>query len=164
MSITNTTFYANSVGSPDGQGAAININGGTVILANTTFSGHGNDSILHTTGGYMLVRNSILEGPDPCVGSFIDSGSYNVAFVDDPECDFHLADVTDASTLGFKTVAPKQNGGATRTLALAKSSPAVDLIPKDFCGVTDREDQRGFKRPRKNCDSGAYERKAKPPK
>ncbi|MDX6587721.1 MAG: hypothetical protein QOI31_2194 [Solirubrobacterales bacterium] len=164
VTITNTTFYENTVGSPDGEGAAMTVNGGTVILANTTFSGHSIDSILDTSGGYMLVRNSILAGPDPCDGAFIDSGNYNVASVDDPDCDFHVEDVTDALSFGFKTTEPKQNGGLTRTLALKKSSPAIDLIPKDFCGITDREDQRGYKRPRKNCDSGAFERKAKPPK
>ena len=163
VSITNTTFYANSIGAPDGQGAALLINGGSVILANATFSGHGVDSILETTGGYLLVRNSILEGPDPCVGSFIDSGNYNVASVDDPECDFHIEDVTDAGSFGFKTTSPKHNGGATRTIALKKSSPAIDLIPKAFCGITQREDQRGFKRPTRKCDSGAYERGAKQP-
>ncbi len=69
VEITNTTFYANSVGSPDGAGAAININEGSVILANTTFSGHGAHSLLDTSDGYMLVRNSILDGSNPCDGS-----------------------------------------------------------------------------------------------
>ena len=163
IAITNTTFYANTVGSPDGQGAAITVNGGTVVLANATVSGQSSASILYASGGYLLVRNSIIEGPNPCAGGFIDSGSYNVASVDDPECDFHTEDVTDALSFGFKTTEPKQNGGKTRTIALKKSSPAIDLIPKDLCGITNREDQRGYKRPKKNCDSGAFERKAKKP-
>ena len=149
---------------PDGQGAAILVNGGTVILANTTFSGHGVDPILHASGGYMLVRNSILEGPAPCVGSFIDSGNYNVASVDDPECDFHVEDVTDASSFGFKTAAPKQNGGATRTLALAKSSPAVDLIPKAVLRHHRPRRSARLQAPEEQLRLGAYERKAKPPK
>jgi CSLREA domain-containing protein len=163
VTITNTTFYENTVGAPDGQGAAITVNGGTVVLANATVSGQSSAPILHASGGYLLVRNSIIEGSNPCTGAFIDSGSYNVTSIDDPECDSHAEDVTDAPSFGFKTTEPTQNGGQTRTIALKKSSPAINLIPKDFCGITNREDQRGFKRPKRKCDAGAYERGAKKP-
>ena len=162
VTITNTTFYENTVGAPDGQGAAMTVNGGTVVLANATVSGQSSASILYASGGYLLVRNSIIEGPDPCAGGFIDSGSYNVASVDDPECDFHAEDVTDALSFGFKTTEPTENGGdedARSQEVLACDRPD----PKGLLGITDREDQRGYKRPKKNCDSGAFERKAKKP-
>ncbi|MDX6587720.1 MAG: hypothetical protein QOI31_2193 [Solirubrobacterales bacterium] len=163
VSITNTTFYGNSVGLPNGKGAAVYISSGSVIVANATFNANGTESLLEEANGYLLVRNSMLQGFDPCVGTSIDSGDYNVASFDDPECDFQPEDVTSLSTFGFKTGNPETNGGETRTIALKKSSPAIDLIPKPFCDVTDREDQRGYKRPKRNCDSGAYERKAKKP-
>ena len=163
VSITNTTFYANQVGAPNGQGAAMNINGGAVTIANVTFAGHGIDPILDGSGGSTVVQNSILEGPEPCDGGFIDSGNYNVASADDPECNFLGTDVTDAGSLGFKTTEPVQNGGPTRTIALKKSSPAVNLIPKAFCAVAKGEDQRGYKRPQRKCDAGAFERGAQKP-
>ncbi|MCW2606390.1 MAG: polymorphic outer membrane protein [Frankiales bacterium] len=45
------------------------------------------------------------------------------------------------------------NGGPTRTQALGPRSPALGA-------ATDcpRTDQRGFPRPRRRCDVGAYER------
>ena len=162
VSVRNSTFHSNTVGAPNGQGAGIYVNNGDVTVTNTTFNDNGDESTFQTQGGSLLVQNSILDGPNPCAGLFVDAGGYNVATVDDSECGFSGADVTDAGSFGFKTAAPVKNGGATRTLALKASSPAVDLIPKAFCGVADGEDQRGFDRPRRKCDSGAYERGAKP--
>lgn len=157
--ITNTTFFRSDAN----QGAVLYLNGGTAIIANATVNANGTSSALHGAAGYMLVRNSILQGPDPCFGTIIDSGSYNVASVNDPACDFHGTDVTNAASFGLKDDVPELNGGFTRTFALKKSSPAVDLIPKTHCNVTNGEDQRGFKRPKRKCDAGAYERRAEQP-
>jgi hypothetical protein len=68
-----------------------------------------------------------------------------------------------ASNVGLR-----DNGGPTKTLALAPDSPAVDQIPLDDCqinGIT--TDQRGMNRPDPDdsnetsnkplCDIGAYE-------
>jgi CSLREA domain-containing protein len=162
VSIVNSTFHSNTVGAPNGQGAGIYVNNGAVTVTNATFNANGDESTLQTPAGSLLVRNSILEGPNPCAGLAVDSGGYNVASVDDSECGFLDSDVTDAGSFGFKTADPKENGGATRTLALKGSSRAVDLIPKAACGVARGEDQRGFDRPKRKCDSGAYERGAKP--
>ena len=101
------------MGGPNGQGGAIYVNAGSVTVANATFNNHGTASTLHTAAGQLLVRNSILQGPEPCSGSFVDSGKYNVASVDDPECSFQAEDVADASSFGFKTTDPRQNGGPT---------------------------------------------------
>ena len=84
--------------------------------------------------------------------------------MDDPECDFHAEDVTDALSFGFKTTEPMQNGGTTRTLALKKSSPAIDLIPKDLLrNRRTAKTSAATSARRSNCDSGAFERKAKKP-
>ena len=163
VSITNTTFFANVADSPNGQGAVVYLNAGTVILANATLNGNGAASALHAAGGYMLIRNSILQGPDPCFGTVIDSGGYNLASVDDAECDFVGTDDLFGGFY-FKSSGPKENGGFTQTFALRKSSSAVDRIPESFCGVADGEDQRGYARPTEDCDIGAYERRAQPPK
>ena len=166
VEITNTTFHQNTAAGPDGRGAGIYAHSGTVIATNVTFADNaasdGDD--IFSSAGYVLVRNSILDADDPCAGGGgIDSGQHNVASNDDPECDFVPEDVTDATDFGYKTGTPADNGGATETIALKKSSPAVDLIPKAACGVAGGEDQRRYKRPKKNCDAGAFERRAKKP-
>ena len=58
----------------------------------------------------------------------------------------------------------KDNGGPTRTIALQKSSPALNAIPSDTneCGTTVKTDQRGVERPQgTGCDIGAYEMKVR---
>jgi len=162
-SITNSTFFANLADSPNGQGAVVFVNSGTVILANATLNGNGAATALHAVGGYMLVRNSILQGPEPCGGSFIDSGGYNLASEDPAACDFLGTDDLSGS-YNFKSANPKKNGGFTSTFALKKSSAAVDRIPGASCEIAEGEDQRGYARPDDLCDIGSYERKAKKPK
>lgn len=54
------------------------------------------------------------------------------------------------------------NGGPTKTHALAPGSPAIDAVPLAFCTTTLNlavsTDQRGVHRPQfSNCDIGAYE-------
>ena len=162
--IVNSTLYGNIAGASDGLGGGVYIQGDTTFFEHVTFSantaGDGAGDV-YTQTGYAFLRNSILEGTDPCGGSLIDSGSRNVAQVDDPECDLHATDVTDATTLGFKTGFPQANGGLTQTIALKKSSPAVNLIPKASCTTAEGQDQRRYKR-RGKCDAGSFERKAKP--
>ena len=162
--IINSTLYANTAGASDGLGGGVYIQGTTTFFENVTFNANtGGDGAgdVFTQTGYAFLRNSILEGTDPCGGSLIDSGSRNVAQVDDPECDLHATDVTDATSLGFKTGFPQANGGITQTIALKKSSPAVNLIPKASCVNAEGQDQRRYKR-RGKCDAGSFERKAKP--
>jgi len=173
VTLTNTTFYDNSAGSPNGLGGAIYAHSGTVLVNHVTFNANtagnaGDDVDTVSADAYVLLRNSILDGGDPCSGSatFIDSGKYNLAQVDDPECDFQAGDQADVVTFGFTSGGvPTANGGPTDTIALKKSSPAVNLVPKSACGIAQKEDQRGFKRPgrgSRRCDSGAYERRARP--
>ncbi len=77
--------------------------------------------------------------------------------------------VNDLTKLFADPVRLQDNGGPTKTLALAPDSPAVDQIPLAACHIRDAlgtptaqytitTDQRGMKRPQgKACDIGAYE-------
>jgi hypothetical protein len=74
--------------------------------------------------------------------------------------------VESSTTCGFKAATDAQdadpglgplaaNGGATRTMAIGKTSPAFDAAVANACAATD---QRGIARPQfAGCDSGAFE-------
>jgi hypothetical protein len=68
-------------------------------------------------------------------------------------------DVGFGGSIGLVPGGPVNNGGATPTIALVSSSPAIDLVPAAQCGPAEGQDQRGFFRPSgAGCDAGAYER------
>jgi len=124
----------------------------------------------------VTIQNSIVANdptrPSPdIVGTLISLG-YNL-FVDTSGATFDLAthtqhgtdktlSVNELTTLFASPVELRDNGGSTKTLALAPDSPAIDQIPLDAChvnGIT--TDQRGVKRPQGiGCDIGAYEHMA----
>jgi hypothetical protein len=86
------------------------------------------------------------------------------------DCDTNVGsgggNVESSTTCGFKDATDAQdadpglgplaaNGGATRTMAIAKTSPAFDAAVANACAATD---QRGIARPQfAACDSGAFE-------
>ena len=62
--------------------------------------------------------------------------------------------------VGYKSEGLADNGGPTDTIALKKSSKAVDRVPVNGCPTVD---QRRADRPAgKKCDAGAFERGANP--
>lgn len=82
------------------------------------------------------------------------TGGYNV--VRDASCTFISAPAGDLASTNPLVSAPANNGGLTKTAALAAGSPARDLIPLGSCLLTG--DQRGTARPQGGaCDAGAYE-------
>ncbi len=91
-----------------------------------------------TTGGYNLVQNlSGVQFNDP-------SNKHRTDLPGNRYPSLHL------------DTQPRNNGGATPTIALLRGSPAIDAIPPASCDVS--TDQRGVKRPQHNaCDIGAYE-------
>ncbi len=93
-------------------------------------------------------------GPS-CSGTF-DSGGHNMRTTSDPGC--------SGFTAGGDLVNPHPrigqlafNGGATRTIALLKGSPAINQAGQ---ATSETRDQRGFRRDEKP-DVGAFEFGAK---
>ncbi|MDQ3758321.1 MAG: right-handed parallel beta-helix repeat-containing protein [Actinomycetota bacterium] len=167
--IVNSTFVDNRA--IDGNGGAIVANAGAIGVAHTTFLGNLASEGSHVYSGpaadSFTLRNSILPGAtpfvDPCGGSTVESKGFNVASIDDPECNFGAKDLPGVGNTGLAAAGLRDNGGPTETIGLKRSSPAVDLVPKRKCKIADGRDQRGFKRPAgKKCDAGAFERGAKP--
>jgi hypothetical protein len=97
----------------------------------------------------LTLQNSIVtaNAAPSCVGTVTDGG-HNIAFPD-ATC----PGVNAAPKLGPLT----DNGGPTKTEALASGSPALDAVPATGAGCA-ATDQRGVTRPHGSaCDIGAYE-------
>lgn len=163
-SISNSTFFDNDTA---GNGGAILTNGGALELSQLSFlandaaeGGH----IYEGNSGNLTVRSSIL--PEPVSGSAcfssgdkIKSLGYNVFGIESPECPTKSGDKV-AFDVGYKSEGLADNGGPTDTIALKKSSKAVDRVPINGCPTLD---QRRADRPAgKKCDAGAFERGANP--
>jgi hypothetical protein len=126
---------------------------GTGIGGDGTSSGgaRGVGGGIALTNGSGSVANSIIASNDPnqCGGSVgATDGGHDFSFPDGT-CPGAVADPLLAALA--------DNGGATKTMALAASSPAVDAVPSTGanCAATD---QRGTTRPQGSaCDAGAYE-------
>lgn len=141
----------------------------------------------------VKIRNSIVAGdpahPGPDISGTLTSYGYNLfqnnsgATFDPATSKLHSYDKflspNDVSKLFTDSAQLQNNGGPTKTLALAPNSPAIDQIPLAACHITvtvplsnDQgtptaqqqytitTDQRGMKRPDDGdglCDIGAYE-------
>lgn len=184
--IVNSTFFGNQAtggagNGSDGEslGSAISVQGGPGTITSSTLVGNvvngprpfggaldaeGNPVTLKST---ILANNLTNNAPSECLGAPTDGG-YNPA--DDSSCSFTMgtSQVASASAIGVASV-PADNGGPTKTIALAPGGLAVDAIPLADC--TDQSsptpqpivtDQRGLPRPDSGdnppvCDIGAYE-------
>jgi CSLREA domain-containing protein len=185
LNMTNVTFSGNK--STD-DGGGLYIEGGTTNnLNNVTFTrnvadsdnaGGGNGGGLYNASGgsaSVNVQNTIIaantdtggEAPDcsQFSGDAFTSLGHNAIGPGPAGCTFTLGPgdlVGVESTIGLAPLA--DNGGFTQTVALKKSSVAVNHGSKQTPGsggpACDKHDQRGVKRPQgKRCDIGAYERK-----
>ncbi|MBC8003654.1 MAG: hypothetical protein H7X97_13795 [Opitutaceae bacterium] len=110
-------------------------------------------NIFNTNNGVLTVKNSLIAYPGTngnVVGPIIDGG-YNIS--SDSSANF-------SSGTSFNFTDPKllplaNNGGPTRTMALASNSPAIDWAPVGGAPTTD---QRGLMRPfGAGIDLGAFE-------
>jgi hypothetical protein len=121
----------------------------------------------------VAISNSIVAGdpahPGPDIVGMLTSSGYNLfqdnsgATFDPATSTLHsfdkLLSVNDLTRLFASPVELRDNGGPTRTYALAPDGPAIDAVPLDSCYISG-SDQRGVKRPDGNesaCDIGAYE-------
>ena len=166
LTIVNSTIFNNNAGGPgdnDGDGGAIFNDDGDATVDNVTFDVNeatDDGDQIDALGGSLTLSYSIIAGEAPvdaCAGTAVSSGGFNVADLDDPDCDysnsdFAAADSTDLGDLG-------DNGGPTETISIAPTSVAEDFVPTGKCeDATGGVDQRGFKRPHgPKCDAGAFE-------
>jgi predicted outer membrane repeat protein len=163
MSIDDSTFVGNVAGT-DGGGAIQNA--GHLTITRSTLSGNSSPygATIHTYylggGGSRPVTSlsmSIVangKGGDNCSGTdpITDSG-YNIDTGSScfPKPNHTLINVQP------QLEAPALNGGATQTMAVPSSSPAVNAVPAATSGCTGL-DQRHISRPQGGgCDIGAYE-------
>jgi predicted outer membrane repeat protein len=154
VEINNSTFVGNSAVNR----GAVDSRLGLVIINNSTFfgntaSGHGGaiGNQLYGAGGYLQVGNSILYGTNTDVCETIDGAvgdlGNNLTWPSESNCPGIQADPLLAALA--------DNGGPTKTLAIAPGSPAIDAGNNSSCTATD---QRGVKRPQGSaCDIGAFE-------
>ena len=164
LSVTNSTFYLNSATT---SGGAIYSAGGTVQISNSTFGINaeniGGGGALANVGSTVLIQNSIVANSGNggnCAGT-ITSNGYNLS--SDSTCNFSGSG--DLNGQNPKLGALHNNGGPTQTMALQKSSPALDAGNpggcRGFAGNLLKTDQRGQPRPgggeTAGCDMGAYE-------
>ena len=164
MTFRNSTFYNNTGGG--GGGGAIN-NFGTVTFIQSTLSGntantgsnihnYSYGSVTATTTLIMSIVANGLGGSN-CNSNgppIIDSG-YNLD--SGSSCGFSTAQHSISNT-DPQLLALASNGGATQTMAVPLSSPAVNAIPTSVSGCSGSTDQRGIARPQgSGCDIGAFE-------
>src|SRR4029077_11250747 len=164
MTVRNSTFYNNS---DNGSGGGAVNNFGTMTFIQTTFSGnkantganihnYSSGSVIASTTLVMTILANPVGGSNCNTNgkAFIDNG-YNLA--SDSSCGLSSAQHSLSST-NPQLVALASNGGATQTMALPLTSPAVNAIPTSFNGCSGSTDQRGVARPQgAGCDVGAFE-------
>jgi CSLREA domain-containing protein len=178
--IIDSTFWGNQVTGSGGTGGAIDNSG----VTNVSFSTVANNSAFPGNGGGIANQNDEQESQTTLRGVILASNSggdcdqVNGSIVDDGY------NIADDSTFAFSgtsrdgtdpllsSAGPANNGGPTETVALQKTSPAIDAVPLAQCvdveGNQVRVDQRGYVRPDPfdhppACDIGAYESGALPP-
>lgn len=163
--LNNSTVADNIALQKDLGGSGITTGNATVRLYSSTVSGNHGGPGIYRMGGTIMLRNTIIARNDSDCGGGIGSLGHNV-IENTKGCDFTPTegDVIDESA----QISPLQNnGGNTRTNAIARLSPAVDN--GDPAGCKDDQgqildfDQRGAARRDGDgdsvvrCDSGAFE-------
>jgi CSLREA domain-containing protein len=111
-------------------------------------------SATHVENSLIALNTVGAGGGDPnCNGSF-DSGGHNLRSTSDPGCSGFAA-ATDLVRANPRLGGLKSNGGATKTVALLRHSPAIGHAGK---ATSEKRDQRGVMRDA-DPDIGAFERR-----
>lgn len=143
MTVTNSTFVANRVGSGADPGVGSAIGGRAPFALNhVTLSGNGPAAALAMTYELFRATNSIMDASGcDFGGDRIVDGGYNL----DPGTSCGLAAPTSRSDTNplLDPAGLRDNGGPTPTLALQPGSPAVD----HGSASGTMTDQRGLPRP-----------------
>ncbi len=156
MTITNSTFSRNSSGN---LVDAIETDYGTLSLTHTTIfnDAPGTHVTLYFVSSAVQLRANIIQTAQTTIcdgtGNPPVSLGYNLTNGNSLCGTLALSDKINTNPqLGNLEF----NGGATQTINLLGSSPALDAIPSAGCTLA--FDQRGVFRPQFNgCDSGAFE-------
>lgn len=177
LNVINSTVSGNY---SDGDGGGI-YSGGTTGLFNATISQNqaNADEVGSAIGGgvaqiagTLAFRNSIIAynelvvpmepfpvlGLGDCSGTITSQGNNILYYVDPSDCTI----VGSAAVIDPQLGALQDNGGPTRTQAIAAASPARDAGNTggctDYLGAPLATDQRGVPRPNGTyCDIGAFE-------
>ncbi len=154
ITIVNSTFSGNSA-----PGGGTIFNGGAMLMSHCTIANNGGwfgPAGIENGAGALSLYNTLIANGDEVgedcrtdvalsanIGNLIADGSCSPALSGDP------------------LLGPLQdNGGPTRTHALAPGSPAIDAADAAACAqpLVGQRDQRGRPRPRGGgCDIGAFE-------
>ncbi len=167
VSAFNPLILENSTVSGNGSGAGVLAGFGTsVTVRSSTIAGHGGEGLVASgSSSNITVKGSILDGnnPDcatPASGTIV-SGGGNVENGND--CATFFTAASDQLNTDPLLGPLQNNGGPTKTRAIAGSSPARDAVPAGLCPPP-ATDQRGVARPQGSaCDSGAFEIAVAPP-
>jgi hypothetical protein len=170
LTVSNSTLDLNSASSSGG--AIFNELGAVAKVYNSTFAenqaGSQGDALYSAGTGSLQVRGSIFtDGTDACSSTNLQSKGYNVDSA--TTCAGGGAHDLPSTDPAIKALAP--HGGILvgppgqraelPVMALKRSSPAKNLIPKRKCKDDKgrlKTDEIGTKRPhRKKCDAGAFE-------
>lgn len=159
--LLNTTLVGNTAN----VGGALMTNGGSseLVVVHVTLVGNtaeqGGNAIATQTRGLAIVRGTLIVGSKGtnCLGT-IGNGGFNLD--SGTSCGFSVAAGSMSNTdpqIGVLT----NNGGATETVIILDTSPALNAIPSLYgCGAAVYTDQRGGARPEvptSLCDIGAVE-------
>lgn len=165
LTITNSTITGNHSGGPSSFGGALDFEPGTgssgtlthvTIAGNSTTVGAQGGG-LFISGGPLTIRNSIVSGNTG--GASASNCSVDV----DADLNPQGHNIEQGTTCGFDVNANPllsalaNNGGPTKTMALAANSPARDHADQTFCPATDQRAVQRPDDPGTPCDIGAFE-------
>lgn len=167
VSISNVTIFGNHAK----NGGGIYNNNGSIHLRHTLITGNRADVLSNE----IIVYKGSVSGSHNLIGCNGETSRQALSgFVPDISDITATSDGTRPSPIArilSSTLAA--NSGLTPTHALQQGSPAVDVIPNNFCAVqpVGGKDQRGFSRnvngdgipSAHECDIGAFELQATPP-
>ncbi len=170
ITVTNSTIADNTIG-PGSSGLGGGLFNGTAavitnstIAGNTTASGIGGgiaaiDESGSSDGTTELATAIIAKNTGDCSGTAVTDNGGNVA--DDTSCALAKASSHQSTNPHLAEAAGKpelaDNGGATETIYLGSTSPAINAGVAGHC---EARDQRGAARPgpgATHCDAGAVE-------
>lgn len=167
VTVSNVTIFGNHAK----NGGGIYNNGGSIHLSHTLITGNRADVLSNE----IVVSQGSVSGSHNLIGYNDETNRQAFSgFVPDISDITATSDGTRPSPIASilnSTLAA--NSGLTPTHALPQGSPAVDVIPNNFCAVQPigGKDQRGFPRnvngdgiaSAHECDIGAFELQAAPP-
>lgn len=172
VAIVNSTFASNSAV----NGGGIFNYSGALSVSHSTFSGNragpaGGGGIWNQSSQALTLKNTVLadssDGGNCGGGKRGTSAGHNLS--DDNSCSSFFIRPGDlnSTAAGLDPAGLQDNGGVTKTIALASNSPALDAVPASECiavgSLAVTTDQRGISRPQgPACDMGSFETVAPP--